>query len=439
MKKYTLISLLVVFMMILVACGSDTEAPAAEEEMEEAAESAPEAVEEVELTMASWGNDTEVAALQSIIDAFEAENPNVSIELLPLAAQGFRDQAVIQFAAGEAPDILRAGFRGDFAFYAASGATLDLTPYLEEGFADDFFPAAWTIATYEGRPYGIPLHSDTHALFYNVDYIEQAGITVPTSMDECWSWDEFSEQSQIAMENSDADFGHAALWNGKRWMLFLYGNGGRVLNDDLTASEMNSDAAIETIAWTQSWYTDGITPLSTSMKNTERAIDLFINGTIGFFISGSWHMPNLRDNMTSHDWDVTYLPCTPNGTDADLGGTGFVVNNDTEHPDAAVDFLVFMTNTENMQAFTEGVFFNPVRYSSLEGLEYPEFNDQMQLFTEVAATVDAHHAAVQGMSIFPGIQTILQDELDLAFVAGQTPEQTAENIHNKITQLLAEQ
>ncbi|MEM7737502.1 MAG: extracellular solute-binding protein, partial [Deinococcota bacterium] len=320
-----------------------------------------------------------------------------------------------------------------------AGGTIDLSPYLEEGFADDFFDAAWTIVSYDSRPFGIPFVTDTHALFYNVDYINQAGINVPQSMDECWSWQEFSELSRTAMDNSDADYGHAALWNAKRWLLFLYGNGGQVLNDDLTASTMNADAAIETIAWTKSWYYDGLTPLSTSMKLSERAEELFINGSIAFFISGSWHLPSLRENMLSYGWDVTYLPCTENGQDADLGGNGFAVTKDSDHPEIAAEFIKFMTNTDNMRRFASEAFFNPVRNSSLEGLEYPEFNEQMLLFAEVAATVDAHHAAVQGLPIFPQLATAMADELDLAFVGVQSADRTAQNIHDKITAILADQ
>lgn len=392
-----------------------------------------------EITFATWGNTTEMELFNSMIEEFEAMHPDVTVTLLERPGQGFSEQVIVELAAGTAPDIVRAGFRGDFAFYAEAGGTLDLTPYLEEDYSEDFFDAAWTIASYDGAPYGVPFMTDTHALFYNVDYIEQAGITVPTSMEECWSWDEFTEQSRIAMDNSDADFGHAALWNGKRWMLFLYGNGGQVLTDDLSESAMNSEAAIETIAWTKSWYDEGLSPLSTSMKLSEEAQNLFVNGAIAFFISGSWHLPFLQENMVSNEWAVTYLPCTENGVDADLGGNGFAITRDSQNPEIAAEFLKFMTNTENMRTFAEQAFFNPVRYSSVEGLTYPDFNDAMLLFAEVAATVDTHHAAVQGMSIFPGIQTILQDELDLAFVGGQSAEQTAQNIHDKLTAFLAEQ
>jgi multiple sugar transport system substrate-binding protein len=143
--------------------------------------------------------------------------------------------------------------------------------------------------------------------------------------------------------------------------------------------------------------------------------------------------------MVSHGWDVTYLPCTENGQDADLGGNGLIVTKDSDHPEIAAEFIKFMTNTENMRRFAADAFFNPVRYSALEGLEYAQFNEQMLLFGEVAATVHPHHAAVQGMSIFPRIATIMADELDLAFVAGQDAEATARNMAEKIDAVLAEQ
>jgi len=426
--------ILAVSIMLMVAVVAGCAAPAAPSAETGAPASGSEPIE---LTFATWGNAAEIAEFNRMIAEFEAMNPGVTVSLLERPAQGYRDQAVTELAAGKAPDILRAGFVGDFAFYASSGATVELSPYLEEGFSDDFFDAAWTIVSYDGKPYGIPLATDTHALFYNVDYLEQAGIDVPQSMDECWSWEEFSEMSRKAMENSDADYGHAALWNAKRWMLFLYGNGGQVLSDDLTASAINSQATIDTINWMKAWYEEGLSPGSTSMKASEQADQLFINGTTAFFISGSWHLPALRDSMVTNGWDVTYLPCTENGQDADLGGNGLVVTKDSKHPELAAEFIKYATNTDNMRIFASTAFFNPVRYSSLEGLEYPEFNEQMQLFAEVAATVDQHHAKVQGMSIFPRIATIMADELDLAFVGGQDAAVTAQNMEDKINQLLA--
>ncbi len=437
MKHRKLLTMMIGIMLV-AALLSGCAAPAAPGGAGEASGDSASGEEPIELTLAINGGPGEYAGYQRIIDAFEEQNPGVTIELLERPGQGFNNQIVAELAAGEAPDIMKVGFVGDFAFFADAGGTIDLSPYLEEGFADDFYEAAWTIATVDGVPYGVPMVWDTHALFYNTDYIEQAGIEVPQSMEECWSWEEFNEQSRLAMESSDADFGHAALWNAKRWMLFLYGNGGQVLTDDLSASAINSDATIETVDWMKGWYDDGLAPGSTSMKFSERAEELFINGAIAFLISGSWHMPALREQMTSMGWDVTYLPCTPNGQDADLGGNGLAVTKDSEHPEVAAEFIKFATSTDNMREYAASAFFNPVRKSAMEGLEYPEFNEQMLLFAEVATTIDPHHAAVQGLPVFPQIATIMADELDLAFVGGQDAETTAQNMEDKINDILAE-
>lgn len=392
--------------------------------------------EAVELDLAVWGNSAELQGFQDIIDAYEADHPNVTINLLERPGDGMREQVVAEMAAGEAPDIVRAGFRGDVAFYASAGGVIDLSPYLEEGFSDDFFEGAWTISNYDGAPYSLPLHSDTHAIFYNKDYFEQIGVEVPQTMDECWSWDEFNEVSARLRDETDADYGHVMLWNGKRWLMFLYGNGGQLLNEDHTEPAIVSPEGIETIEWTQGWYQDGLAPLSTSMKYSVEGQLLFINGAAGMMITGSWWIPWLQENMTNYGWGVTYLPCSGNGQDADLGGTGLAVTKDSEYPEIAADFIKFATNTENMQNYAVTGFFTPVRYSALEGIEYPEFSDEMTLFGEVAQTTNAQKAAVQGMEIFPEIDLILRDELELAFTSGQSAEQTAQNIADKITRVL---
>lgn len=108
-----------------------------------------------------------------LVAAFEELNAEVTVTILERPSRGYRDQTIVEMAAGTAPDIVRAGFRGDFAFYADAGGTIDLSPYLEEGFSEDFFQAAWTIASIDGVPYGIPLMTDTHALFYSDDYIRR--------------------------------------------------------------------------------------------------------------------------------------------------------------------------------------------------------------------------------------------------------------------------
>ncbi|MEZ4715521.1 MAG: extracellular solute-binding protein [Caldilineaceae bacterium] len=84
--------------------------------------------ETIELTFAIGGGPGEIAGYNRLIDEFEALNPGVTIELLERPGQGFRDQIVAELAAGEAPDLIKVGFIGDFAFYASAGGTVDPQP-----------------------------------------------------------------------------------------------------------------------------------------------------------------------------------------------------------------------------------------------------------------------------------------------------------------------
>ena len=44
----------------------------------------------------------------------------------------------------------------------------------------------------DGKPFGVPHHTDTSALAYNKAHFTKAGITsVPQSLEEAWTWEEF--------------------------------------------------------------------------------------------------------------------------------------------------------------------------------------------------------------------------------------------------------
>ena len=75
--------------------------------------------------------------------------------------------------------------------------------------------------------------------------------------------------------------------NTYRWMMYLHQHGGQLLDDDLKSLRINSPAGIETIAWTQRWFKEGLVRPSTSLKSSEQTQNLFANGTIGMLLNGN--------------------------------------------------------------------------------------------------------------------------------------------------------
>src|SRR3954469_5979440 len=90
-------------------------------------------------------------------------------------------------ASGEVPDLM-----GMDLIYAPqfekAGQLVDITDKIKDWpELKTASPGHMTVATYEGRLYGVPLYADVSALFYNKDLFEKAGLDPnkpPTSLDE---------------------------------------------------------------------------------------------------------------------------------------------------------------------------------------------------------------------------------------------------------------
>ncbi len=389
------------------------------------------------LTFASWGGDAEIAAFERIIEGFEAANPGVTIDFQILTAQNFVEQIEVQLAAGQGPDVLRGGFRGDIVRYASLGGVIDLSSYLDEGYADEFLPSALELMLYEGQPFGLPLHTDTFGLYYNVETFEQLGIVPPASMEECWTYDEFLDIARRVQAETDADFGFSHLaTNGKRWLALLYENSGQLLSEDLSTVEIQTEAALDTIAWTQTWYTERLVPPGNSMRGQELPQNLFANGLAGMLIHGNYIMPFLADAMPEGSWGVTYMPCST-GQGADFGGTGLAVTRDSQNPEIAAEFVKFATNAENMADFVSTTLFLPVRPAVVEaGVEFTTFNDEMQFFSELITEINPEMARIMALPTFPQIDRVITDQMELAWTSGQSTEDTAQNIADGVSGIL---
>jgi len=391
------------------------------------------------LTVLTWGSTSgEEKGFRGLEERYNAQNPEVPVEMEFVPADQAYEQLDTRLAAGEAPDIARIQYQ-QMGKYASEGALADLSEYFEEGYGDAFTPALWQAVNYEGAPYGLPQHTDTFAVFYNTGIFEKIGIKVPKSKEEGWTWDEFLEIASGITEEGAADYAFAYNWQGTsasyRWMPLLFQHGGQLLDADLTAPAVDSPEGIETVAFTKRWFDEDLVPPSTSIKSGEQIETLFSNGTTAMMLNGDWLIPFVVDNMNA-DWDVTYM-IRDEGMASDLGGNALAVTRDSPNPEAAADFLKFAGNEENMSRFCVDGGFIPVRTSLAEqGLDYTQKPEQMNRFVEQATTVPAKMAREQTVPAFGNIVQVLTDQLEAAFKTGQAPEVTARNIANGIMENL---
>ncbi len=384
----------------------------------------------VTLSFMTWGAPAEQEAFNALIAKYRTVRPNVTIrvELVPGAAPLYQ-QVDTRLAGRQAPDLFRIQYQ-HVGRYARDGGTVDLSQHVDADYGAAFAPIFWQTVNYRGKPFALPHHTDTFALYYNVEYMRRINMEPPTSLEQSWTWEQFMRAARAMKEQNVVRYPFAMGFqnsNAYRWLIYLHQHGGRFFADDLRTPEIASRQGIETIAWTQSWFREQLVPPNTSLKSTEPIQNLFANGTIGMMLNGDWQIPFLQQQMTRHQWGVTYM-IRDVAMASDLGGNCLAVSRDSRNRDAAADFLKFLVNEENMRDFIKTAMLLPVRRSLIgERIEYPMRTEAMKVFIEQVATIQESFARAITIPEWSRINQRLADELDLAFTSGQSPEVTARN------------
>ncbi|GHU26979.1 ABC transporter ATP-binding protein [Spirochaetia bacterium] len=137
---------------------------------------------------AFWGSESRIKASQAVIDAFEAANPGIKVNLEVSGGTGDHFNKVdTQLAGGNAPDIIQMG--GNYPDYITKGVPLNLDPYIGTLLITSTIdPGAIAAGSQDGHLYAVSTGATIPALVYNKTLLQRIGAPLPNvSM----TWDQF--------------------------------------------------------------------------------------------------------------------------------------------------------------------------------------------------------------------------------------------------------
>ncbi len=378
------------------------------------------------LTVTTWGTDSELAGLRAAVARFEeSSGARVALDVVPYEQMFSNVDAQIQ--AGNPPDVFRVPYY-TFGSYAGRGQLLDLSPYLEDGFADRFTPQAWAAVQSDGAPYGVPHHTDTSAILVNTELLGAAGITeLPASPEEAWTWDQLAEVATTLRGSLPAEqYPFAVNWQGNgvtRWLSWLFQADGRFLTEDLSGPAIDSAAAREAVAFTQSFFTQGWVPPNSSVQSATYSSDSWYAQTVAMVWGGAFLVPDAEATL-DFEWTATYAPRKVRGG-SDFGGNALVATAGTPRAELAAAFLASVTEEESMREFCAGASLLPTRTDLVEqGIEFAVRPELSPVFVGQAGVVLPEDSGQVASPDMASIITVLQDALEGAFVGGQDVETT---------------
>lgn len=369
-----------------------------------------------------WGGDAEVAAFTKVATDFKArENVTVAINNVPFGEVQSNVDAGLQ--SGRAPDLFRVTYN-DLGVYGSQGALLELDQYLPGGYADAFTPALWRAVTAGGKVVGIPHHTDTTMVLYNREAFAAAGVTsVPTSPDDAWTQDEFVAIARRIKGKAGTKYAFGVNWQkagAYRWLNWLFQNDGRLLTPELTAPAIDSDTGRQALTLTQSFFTEGLVPPTTSTKG-QYVDEIFPSGTIAMVFAGDFLLAGLQADIKNFEYGATFLPVRERAA-ADLGGNAVVATKDTKNPEAAAKFLQFLAEESNMADFCAKTNVLPTR-TALAGKQLPfaERPDLMELYVQQAQAIAPDDVAQVTIPAFSAVNNVLVEQLERAFIGRTDP------------------
>ena len=310
--------------------------------------------------------------LQKIVDAFEEENPDITVEVQTAPYSDYFTQLQTDLAAGTQADVFDVD-AGSFPNIAANGV---LAP-LEDFDASAYRESVLDVYNVDGVQYGLPTSFSDVVLFYNKELFDAAGVDYPTSD---WTW---ADEKAAAEKLTDAASG---VWGDYQPISYyeyykaVDQAGGSFLNEDGTAAAFDSEAGLAAAEWLAGKSGTVMPTAADGAGTPDFDTNLFKDGKLAMWHTGIWMISLVGD--LPFEWDIAVEPGDVQQASATFSNA-VVVSESSEHKEAAQKWAEFLTSSKTMV---------DVRLEA--GWELPAISDESLLQPYLEQTPPANRQAV---------------------------------------------
>lgn len=310
---------------------------------------------QTELRFALDANDVQFAAIEEMVNKFEAANSDIDVVFDRVSYNTILQQLPLQLSTGEGPDVAKVTDWGGLSeFY------LEMTPWLENpeswlsGHGDSIKPLRPESDGGQGI-YGFMNELTITGPFINKTLFDQAGITPPG---DGAGWDEWVDAAVQVRDATGVEIAVAIDRSGHRFAGPAISQGAAYFGSDGTPQFVDDgfrDMAEKIVSWQESgafppelWGAAGAGSSYSDMKEE------FANGNIVLYMSGSWQVGFFDEVIgDAFEWQVVQNPCGPGGCSGMPGGAAFVAMKATEHPEEVSRLMEFLASDEQVAFFAE--------------------------------------------------------------------------------------
>ncbi|MGL5061742.1 MAG: ABC transporter substrate-binding protein [Microcoleus sp.] len=357
------------------------------------------------------------------IAAFEKENPGVKVRWVDVPWSAMESKILGAVSAKTAPDVVN--LNPDFAaLLAGRNAWLNLDDRIPEPVRSSYLPNIWKASVLDGNSYGIPWYLTTQVTIYNTDLLKKAGIAKPPTT--------YAELATVAKQVKEKT-GKFAFF-----VTFVPEDSAEVLQSlvqmGVTLVDANGKAAFNTDkgkAAFQYWvdlYKGGLLPQDVLVQGHRRAIELYQAGETALLGSGPQFLKAIADNAPSIGAVSAAAPqITGESGKKTVAVMNLVVPKDSKHPDDAVKFALYVTNSQNQLAFAKAANVLPSTTQALQDNYFKSVPDSAPAADRArivsAAGLEKAELLLPPLKDIKKLQKAIYDNLQAAMLGEKPVEQ----------------
>ncbi|WP_314505562.1 extracellular solute-binding protein [uncultured Microbacterium sp.] len=350
-----------------------------------------------DVTLTFWHNSTTgpgKAYWEDTAAAFEEANPGVTVEIQSVQNEEMDGKLQTALNAGDAPDIFMARGGGKLADVVAAGQAMDLT----DGVTEETTSALGGVLSafeIDDKVYGIPTAVLPSGIFYSGDTFAAAGITEPpATIEDLVTTDEALKAAGVA----PIAVGAKDAWPAAHWYYnFALRACSKETMDEAADSRQfddpcwleageNLQAFIETEPFNDGFLT------TAAQQGAGSSAGLIANGQAAMELMGAWD-PGVIASLTPDEKPLADLLWFPFPAVEGDGAPGAMMGGVDGYscwvnaPKECVDFLNFMVEKQNQEAYAEAFVTLPASQEAQGVVTDPALKEVLKAYNEAPYVV----------------------------------------------------
>jgi putative chitobiose transport system substrate-binding protein len=284
-----------------------------------------------------------------LITNFEKENPGAKVRWVDVPWTAMQSKILTAVSANTAPDVVN--LNPDFASkLAARNVWLDLDSRVTAEQRQQYLPNIWQASSLDGKSFGLPWYLTARVAIYNQALLKQAGVSQPPK-----TYAELAEAAKLIKQKTGkyAFFATVVPEDSAEVMESLVQMGVQLVDAQGKAA-FNTPAGKAAFTYWTDLYKQGLLPQEALTEGHRHAVEMYQAGQVAILASS----PEFLNAIATNAPDIAKV----SASSAQITGTtgkknvavmNLVIPRDTDQPDLAVKFALFVTNNANQLEFAK--------------------------------------------------------------------------------------